>query len=151
MARHHHHYHHHYYDRDGGAEANASPNPHRLRRSRRHRVICGVCGGIAEYLGWKPWHVRLGFVLAFLFGLAPAMMLAYIILCIVMKSAEREPEARYHSHEEERFWRNVSTKPTATFSELRHRFRRIEGRVAEMERAVTADEYRLNKAFQEIE
>ena len=25
-----------------------------LRRSNRHKMIAGVCGGIAEWLGWSP-------------------------------------------------------------------------------------------------
>ena len=29
-----------------------------LRRSRRHRWIAGVCGGLAEWLGWNPTLVR---------------------------------------------------------------------------------------------
>ncbi|HSE03301.1 MAG TPA: PspC domain-containing protein, partial [Methylomirabilota bacterium] len=25
-----------------------------LQRSRKHKMIAGVCGGIAEWLGWDP-------------------------------------------------------------------------------------------------
>ena len=150
MAKHHH-YHHHYYDRHEARSASGSPNPHRLARSRTNRVICGVCAGIAEYMGWRALHVRLGFALAFALGLAPVVIFSYIILCIVMKRGSSNSAPPYHSQEEEKFWRNVSTKPTLIFSELRHRFRRIDGRLANMERAVTAEEYSLNKAFKEIE
>ena len=31
---------------------------HRLYRSVRHRVIGGVCGGIADHFGWDPFLVR---------------------------------------------------------------------------------------------
>ena len=34
-----------------------------LRRSRRHRIVAGVCGGLAEWLGWRPLLVRVLFVL----------------------------------------------------------------------------------------
>ena len=38
--------------------------PKRLYRSRENRVLCGVCGGIAEYFNVDPVLIRLwnGFV-----------------------------------------------------------------------------------------
>jgi len=39
------------------------PQRHPLRRSRRHRIVAGVCGGLAEWLGWRPLVVRVLFVL----------------------------------------------------------------------------------------
>lgn len=38
----------------------------RLYRSRRHRMIAGVCGGIAEYFGWDPTLVRVAFLVSLL-------------------------------------------------------------------------------------
>ena len=35
----------------------------RLYRSRKDRMICGVCGGIAKYFNIDPTLVRLAFVL----------------------------------------------------------------------------------------
>ena len=35
----------------------------RLYRSTRNKMICGVCGGIAEYFNIDPTLVRLGVVL----------------------------------------------------------------------------------------
>lgn len=40
--------------------------PRTLYRSRRHRVIAGVCGGLADYFGWDPTLVRMVFVASFL-------------------------------------------------------------------------------------
>jgi phage shock protein C len=60
-----------------------------LRRSRHHRIIGGVCGGLAEWLGWKPTLVR---VLYVLFSIASAGFpgaLVYVILWIVMPEAEQ--------------------------------------------------------------
>ena len=34
-----------------------------LRRSRSNKMIAGVCAGIADWLGWDPTVVRIGFVL----------------------------------------------------------------------------------------
>jgi phage shock protein C len=40
----------------------------RLYRSRTNRMIFGVAGGIAEYLDADPTLVRLGLVVALIFG-----------------------------------------------------------------------------------
>ena len=60
-----------------------------LARSRRHRMIFGVCGGIAEYLGWDPTVVRILYVLASVLSAAFPGMLVYVILWLVMPDAER--------------------------------------------------------------
>ncbi len=48
----------------------------------RNRMIGGVCGGVAEYFGWDPTVVRLGFVVFSLAG--GSGILAYIIAMIIM-------------------------------------------------------------------
>ena len=59
----------------------------RLDKSNRNRMLCGVCGGIAEYFGLDPTLVRLGWIL--LSALAGSGLLAYIIAAIVIP---RDPE-----------------------------------------------------------
>jgi phage shock protein PspC (stress-responsive transcriptional regulator) len=61
--------------------------PKRLHRSRRHRLLAGVCGGIAETYGWDPTIVR---ILWILFGLLPVIpgTLLYVILWIAMPMEE---------------------------------------------------------------
>ena len=39
-------------------------NNKKLTRSRKERMIAGVCGGLAEYLGWDPTLVRIVYALA---------------------------------------------------------------------------------------
>lgn len=53
----------------------------KLTRSS-NRMICGVCGGIGEYLGIDPTVVRLLWVL--LSALGGAGLLAYIIAAIII-------------------------------------------------------------------
>jgi phage shock protein C len=53
----------------------------RLFRSRRDKMIGGVCGGLASYFVMDPTVVRLIFVLLALFG-GPGLIL-YIILWII--------------------------------------------------------------------
>ena len=52
-----------------------------LYRSRESRMLCGVCGGIAEYFNIDPTLIRLLFVL---FGLSGSGILAYIIAAIII-------------------------------------------------------------------
>ena len=50
---------------------------------RQNGVIAGVCGGIAAWLGWSPFIIRLIFVLLLLPGGVPGL-LPYLILWILM-------------------------------------------------------------------
>ncbi|MDQ6891501.1 MAG: PspC domain-containing protein [Acidobacteriota bacterium] len=56
----------------------------RLARSSRHRMIAGVCGGIAEYLGVDVTVIRVLYILVSIISAAFPGILAYIILMFVM-------------------------------------------------------------------
>lgn len=58
-----------------------------LQRSRTHRMIAGVCGGIAEWLDWDPTVVRVLYVLVSILSVAFPGILVYIVLWIVMPKA----------------------------------------------------------------
>lgn len=55
-----------------------------LRRSRHNRIIAGVCGGIAEWLGWDPTLTRILYVLISVFSAAFPGILVYLILWVIM-------------------------------------------------------------------
>jgi phage shock protein C len=59
-----------------------------LRRSRRHRMIAGVCGGIAEWLGWDPTLVRVLYVVGSIVSAAFPGILVYLLLWIIVPNAE---------------------------------------------------------------
>ena len=59
-----------------------------LQRSRDQRIIAGVCGGIAEWLGWSPTVVRLLYVIVSLASVAFPGILAYVVLWILMPERE---------------------------------------------------------------
>ncbi len=46
-------------------------------------MIAGVCGGIAEYLGWDSTLVRILFVIL-VFSSVGTMVLIYFILALIM-------------------------------------------------------------------
>jgi phage shock protein C len=55
-----------------------------LLKKSRNSMIGGVCGGIAEWLGWDPTIVRIGYVLLSVLSAAFPGILVYIILWIIM-------------------------------------------------------------------
>ena len=57
----------------------------RLLRSRDQRMVAGVAGGTADYLGVDPTIVRLGFVLTTFFG--GAGVVAYLVAWLIMPEA----------------------------------------------------------------
>ena len=59
-------------------------NNKKLYKSKTDKKICGVCGGLAEYLGIDSTVVRLVWILLVLF--AGCGLLAYIIAALVMPS-----------------------------------------------------------------
>jgi phage shock protein PspC (stress-responsive transcriptional regulator) len=60
----------------------AASNP--LRRSRRNKLLAGVCGGLAEWLGWDATLVRILYVVVSVLSAAFPGILVYVVLWIVM-------------------------------------------------------------------
>jgi len=54
-----------------------------LRRSRRNRILAGVCGGLAEFFGISSFWFRLGMVIAFIPGGVPGILL-YLLLWLMI-------------------------------------------------------------------
>ena len=55
-----------------------------LYRSRRNRMLAGVCGGLADWLGWSPGWVRLLYILISILSVAFPGIIVYIILWVVV-------------------------------------------------------------------
>lgn len=60
----------------------------RLHRSRRERMVAGVCGGLSEYFDVDPVIWRLAFVVVTFMG--GAGVLIYFILAVLMPEEGRE-------------------------------------------------------------
>ncbi|MBV6394758.1 MAG: hypothetical protein HFACDABA_00325 [Anaerolineales bacterium] len=56
-----------------------------LRRSKRNRMIAGVCGGLSEFFGIASFWFRLAFLLALIPGGVPGI-LVYVIIWMVVPS-----------------------------------------------------------------
>ncbi len=55
-----------------------------LRLSYQNGLICGVCGGIAECIGWRPNAVRILYVLLSVLSAGFPGMLVYALLYLIM-------------------------------------------------------------------
>lgn len=61
-------------------------NTDKLHRSSSDKRIAGVCGGLANWLGWDSTTVRIVYVLISIFSAAFPGLIVYIILWIIMPS-----------------------------------------------------------------
>ncbi len=60
-----------------------------LVRSRRHKLLGGVCGGLADWLGWDPTLTRVIFILVSVLSAAFPGTIVYLILWLVMPLEDR--------------------------------------------------------------
>jgi phage shock protein PspC (stress-responsive transcriptional regulator) len=54
-----------------------------LRRSRRNRIVAGVCGGLAEFFGVSSFWFRLAFLIALMPGGVPGI-LVYLVMMVII-------------------------------------------------------------------
>jgi phage shock protein PspC (stress-responsive transcriptional regulator) len=57
--------------------------------SRQNRILGGVCGGLADWLGWRPTMVRVLYVLASILSAAFPGTIIYIVLWIIVPRSPR--------------------------------------------------------------
>lgn len=116
-------------------------NPHRLYRSREHRILFGVCAGIAEYWGFSRCGVRVAAIIGAI-CFPPFVIPAYLIMALVVP---RKPVEVNLSEEQQVFWRDVSTRPADLFGSLHHRFRELDLRLQRIEAYVTSKEFEMDR------
>ena len=73
-----------------GAKRRSQEAEMALYRSRRNVMIAGVCGGIAESLGWTPTRVRVLYVLVSILSAAFPGTLVYVLLWLIVPKAPEE-------------------------------------------------------------
>lgn len=71
-----------YYNKRENNELEDKSMNKRLYKSNQNKMLCGVCGGIAEYFEWDPTIVRLAW--AGFCALGGSGILIYIIAAIIM-------------------------------------------------------------------
>jgi phage shock protein C len=56
-----------------------------LRRSRRNRMVAGVCGGLGEFFGISPWWFRIGMLIALVPGGVPGLLIYFLLWLMIPK------------------------------------------------------------------
>jgi len=64
--------------------------PHAPLKRSHDRVVAGVCGGLAAWLGWKPDRVRIADVIASVLSAAFPGIIVYLLLWLVMPDADED-------------------------------------------------------------
>jgi phage shock protein C len=59
----------------------------KLKRSN-DRMIAGVCGGLAEWLGWPTDRVRVAYVIVSILSAAFPGIIVYLLLWLLMPDAD---------------------------------------------------------------
>jgi phage shock protein C len=114
---------------------------------KRNKRLAGVCSGIADYVGWDPLWVRVGFVVATLSGIG-FLPLVYLAMAFI---AEPKPLTLYEeSDEERRFWTNVRVAPRRTIRDVNAAFRDADRRLRDIEAYVTTSNSKLAREIEDL-
>ncbi len=127
-----------------------SGGPKRLRRNKIDGVMGGVCAGIGDYFNIDPVIVRIIAVLSFFF--TGITFFLYFILWVFVPADNRAPYHREY-REARRAKRENPESPvrTASFRDVKSKFRSLETRLQDLERSITSKEWRLNRQFRDLE
>lgn len=58
-------------------------NVKRLYRSRKERMLAGICGGLGQYMGVDPTLVRLIFVLSVFLTFTTSLFLYFVLWLVI--------------------------------------------------------------------
>ena len=127
-----------------------SGGPKRLRRNKIDGVVGGVCAGIGDYFGIDPVIIRIIAVLTFFF--TGVTLFLYVLLWIFVPADNRAPYHREY-REARRARRESPETPvrTASFRDVKSKFRSLETRMQDLERSITSKEWRLRRQFRDLE
>ncbi|MCG2840099.1 envelope stress response membrane protein PspC [Sandaracinobacter sp. RS1-74] len=116
---------------------------------KRNGKVMGVCAGIADYTGFDVLWVRIGFVLATLFGF-PFPLIAYFVIGWM---ADAKPNTLYVDDadpEEREFWQKTRAAPGRSIREVRSTFRDVDRRLRDIELTYTSPNHRLAREIDEL-
>lgn len=123
-------------------------NPNRLYKDPRNGRWCGVCAGIGDYFDVRPGVIRLLTIIGAVLTSVLPVLCAYFLLCFIL---DRKPDEMYEDPEEDKFWRDVRTKPEYTAVDLTKRFRDVEKRTQKLEAYVTSKRFNLDRELRDLE
>lgn len=112
----------------------------------RDGMVFGVCKGVAEYLDFSVFWIRVLFVLAaILTWLGPSILL-YVVAALVMRPA---PVLPLKSNDETEFYNSYTSSRRMALHRLKRTFDNLERRIQRMENIVTARDYDWERRLNE--
>jgi len=118
-----------------------------LYRSRKERMLAGVCGGLAEYFDVAVWVARLVAITLFIFT-QQLFVIGYIAAIFLLKKRPEGVSSSVGKTEGHGFhYQEPATKRLGT---LQSRLEGIDKRIRNMERYVTSEKYRFNKELNDL-
>ncbi len=114
-----------------------------LYRDPRQGRLGGVCAGLADYLGFEVWVVRLVAVIALLFGWGVTFLL-YMVAWFMLEKRPADLPSQQGSGIKQHTWQQGNSPQTA-LDEASRRLAEMERRLQQMERCVTSSAYRVRR------
>lgn len=137
-----------------------------LYRDPERGKVAGVCAGIAEYLGWETWLVRILVVSGVLLGMEWLIFVYIACWFILDKKSIAASRAKSHvnsstdecsnshfSHEsikvKTRIWQ-AGEPPKQAFHDIRQKFQGLEKQLRSMEKYVTSAEFTVSREINKL-
>lgn len=116
-----------------------------LYRSAENNWIGGVCGGIAENIGWPVWLVRLAALM--LFSITGMLaVIAYVVAIFMLEKREVAPaQAAGQAHNLKDTVFRYDRAPGQQAKELHSRMKKLDQRLRDMEGYVTSRKYQFDQ------
>ena len=118
----------------------------RFYRSSSRGMIAGVCAGVADYFGFNLKVTRVLAVIALVFA-PPATLLAYFGTVFLVPSSPGRPREPDYDPE---FRKALRSDPSRTMGEVSRRFKKLDARLARLERYVTSPRFNLDQEFRNL-
>lgn len=118
----------------------------RFYRNSSRAMFGGVCAGLADYFGFNLRVTRVLAVISLLVAM-PATLLAYFgAVFLVPKAPKRSVPPEY----DPAFRKALRSDPSATMTEVGRRFKKLDSRLARLERYVTSPRFDLDQEFRKL-
>ena len=112
----------------------------------RHGVIFGVCRGVAEYLDFSVFWLRVITLAMMFFSAMLPVVVIYFIAALLMKP---EPVMPVQNEDDEEFYQSFTSSRSMALHRLKRTFESLDRRIQRMESIVTAREYDWDKRLNE--
>lgn len=118
----------------------------RFYRDSSRAMIGGVCAGLADYFGFNLKVTRILAVISLLMAM-PATLLAYFGIVLLVPAGPKTADKPDYDAE---FRKAVRSDPHHTMVEVGRRYKKMEARLARLERYVTSPRFNLDQEFRNL-